>query len=43
MATIGKIDPFNDAEKDWSSYVERLEMIFMANNVEDVLYCSVRN
>ena len=35
MATIGKIDPFNDAEEDWSSYVERLEMFFMVNSVED--------
>ena len=35
MATIGKIDPFNDAEEDWPSYVERLEMFFMVNNVED--------
>ena len=35
MATIGKIDPFNDTEEDWPSYVERLEMFFMVNNVED--------
>ena len=35
MATIGKIDPFDDAEEDWSSYVERLEMFFMVNSVED--------
>ena len=38
MATIGKKDPFNDAEENWSSYVERLEnveMFFMVNSVED--------
>ena len=35
MATIGKIEPYNRDEEDWSQYVERLDFYFQANKSED--------
>ena len=35
MATIGKIEPYNRDEEDWSQYVERLDFYFQANKIED--------
>ena len=34
-ATIGKIDPFDNAVEDWHSYIERIEQYFAANDVSD--------
>ena len=35
MATHGRLSDFDGANEDWESYVERLEMYFTANDVED--------
>ena len=35
MATHGSIGPFEPKEEDWTSYTERLEQYFTANDVED--------
>ena len=32
---IGHIDPFNNAEEDWPTYVERLEQYFEVNSLSD--------
>ncbi len=32
---IGRIDPFNNAEEDWPTYVERLEQYFEVNSIDD--------
>jgi hypothetical protein len=32
---MGKLEPFNEKEDDWASYVERLEMYFVANDVKE--------
>ena len=34
MATVGTIEPFDEAVGDWTSYVERLDMYFIANKVK---------
>lgn len=34
MGSVGKLKPFNEKEDDWASYVEQLEMYFMANDVK---------
>lgn len=36
MALIGSIEQFNPKESDISSYLERLEQLFLCNVVEDV-------
>ena len=35
MPSIGKIDRFNEKEEDWSSYVERIEQYFVANDIKN--------
>ena len=32
---IGKIEAFDEANEDWSTYVERVEQYFLANEIED--------
>ena len=34
MATHGKIDEFDPSHKTWATYVERLEVYFIANGIE---------
>ena len=35
MATHSRLQEFNPAVEDWTSYAERLEFYFAANDVED--------
>lgn len=35
MALVGKIEEFDSANEDWESYIERVELYFTANDVED--------
>lgn len=37
MAAIGKIEEFNLREKNWSSYIARVQQFFKANNVKSEL------
>ena len=32
---IGKIEVFNEANEDWSTYVERVEQYFLASEIEE--------
>jgi len=33
MSVHGKVDAFNPAVEDWSTYVERLQHYFLANDI----------
>lgn len=35
MAVVGKIEEFDSAKEDWQSYIERVEVYFVANDVQD--------
>lgn len=35
MASIGKIDVFDDTQENWATYIERLEQYFIANDIAD--------
>ena len=35
MATIGKLEEFNQDTEVWTQYVERLEHFFVANDIEE--------
>ncbi|KAM7284440.1 uncharacterized protein ISCGN_001534, partial [Ixodes scapularis] len=34
MATLGRIEPFDEAGTDWPTYIERLDQFFVANDVK---------
>lgn len=35
MASIGKLEVFDDSQESWANYTERLEQYFIANEVAD--------
>ena len=35
MTAIGKIESFDDTKKNWETYVEREEQLFLANDIDD--------
>ena len=35
MATLGKIDEFDDSKEDWREYEEHLTQFFLANGIEE--------
>ena len=35
MTTIGKIESFDGTKENWETYVERVELFFLANDIDD--------
>ena len=35
MTLIGSISEFNESEEDWPTYVERLELYWVAKDIKD--------
>ena len=35
MTTIGKIESFDGIKENWETYVERVELFFLANDIDD--------